>query len=88
VHSSTFICHVSSRLKRSTVSRFERGSLQTLDQIGRQIRLLQRPEFKICIIQPGYSKSQAEDEHLKLLAVTDLYLKETFELGFDVVVSA
>jgi hypothetical protein len=54
--------------------------------MARQVPFL-IPEFKIFIVQPGLSKSRIETGQLDLLAVTELYLQETYAMEFGVIAS-
>lgn len=74
------------RIARGGVSRFERGDNKALKIIRRRLRSL-KPEFQIHIVQPGLSKSQANTAQLDLLAVTELYLKETYGVTLAVIAS-
>ena len=60
-------------------ARFEKGDLKTLGKITSKASNLE-PEFTIWIIQPGLSKSKTSIEQLRLLASTELYLKETSDI--------
>lgn len=75
------------RTDATGVSRFERGDLQRLGEIARRAPQL-TSEFKIWIVQPGISKQRLQDSHLDLLAVTELYLQETYGIPFEVIGSA
>jgi hypothetical protein len=75
-----------SRMERHGVSRFERGDLARLDEVARRARFL-TPVFTIVIVQPGLSRSAAEQSHLELLAVTEMYLQETYDIAFRVIAS-
>ena len=85
-----FVPHLVSReqkrLAKGLSSRFEKGNLRTLDEIGLRREVL-RPEFKVFVVQPGLSKSGASPPVLELLAATSLYLKETFNVEFGVISS-
>ncbi|MFO0847135.1 MAG: hypothetical protein U0871_01060 [Gemmataceae bacterium] len=48
---------------------------------------MQRVLLKVTIVQPGLSKAKITDEQLELLAVTENYLMETYNVPFRVVVS-
>jgi hypothetical protein len=74
------------RLSKGGVSRFERGNLQLLTQLKRRLRSL-RPGFQIYIVQPGLSRADAKADHLELLAVTELHLKETYNVPLVVIAS-
>jgi hypothetical protein len=75
------------RLSKGGVSRFERGSLAFLSHLKKRLRLLQ-PELQIYIVQPGLSRADAGADHLELLAVTELHLKETYNVPLVVIASA
>lgn len=75
-----------SRIDRHNVSRFERGDLIKLDEIARQVHFL-TPEFVIFVVQPGLSKAAAETSQLELLAATELYLQETYNIPLGVIAS-
>ena len=72
------------RIGKGGASRFERGSMKTLKLLRKKLRTL-RPEFEIFIVQPGLSQTLAETAQLELLAVTELYLKNTFEISLSVI---
>ena len=60
------------------------GDLQRLDWIQRQLpRLL--PEMRIFIVQPGLDRDLVSPSQLDLLGTTELYLKETYGVGFGVI---
>jgi hypothetical protein len=46
------------------------------------------PKLAIWVVQPGLSKAAATTNQLVLLAVTELYLNETFAAPFGVIASA
>lgn len=75
------------RMKKTGVSRFERGGFKQLQEIRAQARSL-LPEFRIFIVQPGLSKGKLTDDQRELLASTELYLYETFGIVFRVIASA
>ena len=74
------------RQRRTGVSRFDLGDLQRLKEISRKASYL-TPEFKIFIVQPGLSVEAATTNQLELLAVTEVYLKETLQIDFGVIAS-
>ena len=74
------------RLRKHNVSRFERGDVQKIGDLIRRLLFL-TPEFKIFIVQPGLSKTKVESSQLELLAVTELYLQETYAIEFGVIAS-
>lgn len=74
------------RKNEKNVSRFERGTqteLQKIKEMNRDVRV----EFKIFIVQPGLSKSEASMGQLQLLSVTENYLKQTYQIPFGVIAS-
>jgi superfamily II DNA or RNA helicase len=74
------------RMKKTGVSRFERGDFKHLQEIRNQARSLM-PEFRIFIVQPGLSKAGLSDDQRELLGSTELYLYETFGIEFGVIAS-
>ncbi|MHA6731245.1 DEAD/DEAH box helicase [Devosia sp. A369] len=63
-------------------SRFQRGDPSTL--IGWINRWQQiRPEYRVTLVQPGYSKAGVQPSHLELLAATQSYLMDTYRIGLD-----
>ena len=68
------------------ISRFERGSLQLLDELRRRSRVL-TPKFEIFIIQPGLLTTRVDGQILDLLGATELYLTETFAVPLTVIAS-
>jgi superfamily II DNA or RNA helicase len=86
-----FLSHFLRRepIKRSgqEYSRFEKGTKEDMDKIMRMSELYDL-RINIFIVQPGVSKAQITAEQRKILAVTESYLLETFELPFRAIVSA
>jgi len=74
------------RTAKGGLSRFERGDLKTVKFLRKKLRTL-TPKFEIHIVQPGLSQAAAETAQLELLAVTELYLKDTFEVALGVIAS-
>jgi superfamily II DNA or RNA helicase len=72
------------RIGKGRNSRFERGDLKSLGKITSKASTLE-PDFTIWIVQPGLSKSVVSSEQLRLLASTELYLKETSETPLKVI---
>lgn len=75
------------RMQKHHQSRFEYGDLAKLDEIETKAPYL-LPQFKIFVVQPGVSKSRSSIEQQKLLAVTELYLQETYAVDFGVIASS
>lgn len=74
------------RRNRTGVSRFELGDLQRLREISRRVSFF-TTEVKIFVVQPGLSAATAATNQLELLAVTEVYLKETFQIDLGVIAS-
>ncbi|GBF04417.1 helicase [Deinococcus aerius] len=74
------------RQARHGTTRFDLGDAATLRALGRRARYL-RPEFHVSVVQPGVSKRRISDAQLNLLAVTELYLQETYGITFSVITS-
>ena len=68
-------------------TRFERGDLRALGNIRDMSRRCE-VALKIYVVQPGLSKKDASTSQLALLAVTERYLTDTYEVPFDVLCSA
>jgi len=75
------------RIGNGRNSRFERGDLKSLGKITSKVSSLE-PDFTIWIVQPGVSKSAVSSEQLRLLASTELYLRETSDTPLKVIGSA
>ena len=72
------------RRRRGRPTRFERGDQDLVDAM-REISQATRVTLKICIVQPGMSRGRASEAQLRLLAVTENYLMETYQLPFVVI---
>ncbi len=68
------------------ISRFEKGTAEELLKIKEMTREVPI-NLSIFIIQPGLSRSIATNNILRLLSVTDNYLKGTYQLDFGVIAS-
>lgn len=68
------------------VSRFEFGDKNTFEKLHRMTEVTD-VRIKVHIVQPGVSKAQISDEQRKLLAVTENYLMETYELPLELIAS-
>ncbi|MES2355016.1 MAG: hypothetical protein V4568_11590 [Pseudomonadota bacterium] len=75
------------RTAKGRGSRFERGDIETLLQIRETSRRTE-VRFKVFVVQPGLSKTAASASQLTLLAVTERYLSDTYEIPFSVMCSA
>lgn len=74
------------RVQRGAPTRFERGTEELLLQI-REMSRRSDVKLKVYIAQPGLSKAQASREQLMLLAVTERFLSDTYEVPFSVICS-
>ena len=77
----------SQRLRDGKPTRFMRGDLRVLRSLRDRAPEMS-PEFEIVIVQPGVSVSGASADQLELLSVTELYLRETYNVPLRVVASA
>jgi hypothetical protein len=68
------------------ISRFEHGTLNVLKMLRNKSMNLP-VKFRISIVQPGVSKAKATNEQLSLLAVTEDYLRDTYNIPFGVICS-
>jgi hypothetical protein len=64
-----------------------KGDARTLLGIEKKAGVLD-VQFKVFVVQPGLSKDKITPGQRELLAVTDLYLRETFDIEMVVVASA
>ena len=69
-----------------SVSRFEKGDLQKLEELRRHSCSL-HPKFHIYIVQPGLETSKVSTQIMDLLGATELYLLETFNVPLTVIAS-
>lgn len=68
--------------QRSGRTRFERGDLKALSTVARSLRSC-RLSLKIYVVQPGVLNADVSPAQLELLGVTELYLRETYDCGFE-----
>lgn len=73
--------------KNKRYTRYQQGAEADLLRI-REKTDTQRVQLRVMIVQPGMSKALIKLEQLELLAVTDNYLMETFNVAFGVVTSS
>jgi hypothetical protein len=73
------------RQKRGS-TRFERGSYQILRDIKKQMKYLDI-EMDVTLVHPGVSKGGLSDGQLDLLATTQLYLSETYEVPMYLIIN-
>ncbi|MFA5240238.1 MAG: DEAD/DEAH box helicase family protein [Phycisphaerae bacterium] len=74
------------RIKNNQPTRFECGDLKTLNSIKRKFNHFNF-QMRIFIVQPGLSKSQVTSTILELLGATECYLKETYNIPFNIICS-
>ena len=75
------------RMARGVATRFDVGTPAKLKELERRAHALP-VKMKVHIVQPGLSKKGVSTEQLDLLAVTELYLMETYQIPFGVICSA
>lgn len=75
------------RINSQRTSRFERGDENILHELLEKSRI-QEVRLKVYVVQPGLSKAKASESQLRLLAVTERFLSDTYEVPFSVVCSA
>jgi superfamily II DNA or RNA helicase len=78
----------SHRIKNDKPSRFESGDIKQLGMLKEKSRKVYQCKFKIYIVQPGLSVSQASAQQLELLSVTENHLMETYKINFSVIANA
>ena len=71
---------------RRAPTRFERGTEELLLQI-REMSRRSDVKLKVYVVQPGLSRAQASHGQLMLLAVTERFLSDTYEIPFSVMCS-
>lgn len=75
------------RTSQGRSTRFERGDSQTLTQI-RDLSRRCEVKLQVIVVQPGLSVAAATRSQLTLLAVTERYLTDTYEIPLHVLCSA
>lgn len=75
-----------SKQETHQISRIELGCVDLIETM--KVKSFNCPiRMKVYIVQPGLSKSSVTDEQLRLLAVTESYLMQTYMLPFSVICS-
>lgn len=74
------------RIEGGRATRFERGDMDSLMQI-REFSRRADVKLKVFVVQPGLSKAAASASQMTLLAVTERYLSDTYEVPFSVMCS-
>lgn len=75
------------KARRRNATRFEKGDKDMLVAIREMARVCPMT-LKIFVVQPGLSKTNATQEQLELLSVTENHLMETYKLTFAVIASS
>lgn len=75
------------RIQRGEASRFERGDAALIKAMVNRARYLSF-HYEAVVVQPGLDISAITPQFLDVLGATELYLKETFGIPLDVIVSA
>ncbi len=75
------------RTSKGRSSRFERGNVDSLIRI-RDISRRSEVKLRVAVVQPGLSIAAATRSQLTLLAVTERYLSDTYEVPLQVLCSA
>ena len=55
-----------------------------MEALKNKTRFMERTFF-VYIVQPGLSASKAEERHLELLASTEVYTQEMFQMALSVI---
>lgn len=74
------------RTDQGLSSRFERGDVSTLMALRDMSRRFE-VRFRVAVVQPGVSVASASSAQLRLLAVTERYLTDTYEVPLRVLCS-
>ena len=74
------------RISQSRSTRFERGGSSVLTRIRDMSRRCD-VRLKVCIVQPGVSSLVVSNSQLLLLAVTERYLTDTYQIPLQVICS-
>lgn len=72
------------RVKQGRPTRFDKGDPRKLEAIKTKARFKERI-FYVHVVQPGLSASQAGVNQLELLAATEVYTQETFQMALNVI---
>lgn len=74
------------RISNNGKSRFQGATtIEDIRIIKDKSRKRYKCDFKVYIVQPGLSKSQASEAQLELLAVTENYFKQTYQIDLEVI---
>jgi hypothetical protein len=72
------------RVKQGRPTRFDKGDPRKLEAIKTKARFKERI-FYVHVVQPGLSASRAGENQLELLAATEVYTQETFQMALNVI---
>lgn len=72
------------RQDKYSVSRFERGDFSDLEQLQSKAPTV-AIRAEVSIVQPGLDADNATEEQLDIIASTELYLRETYDVDFTVI---
>ena len=72
------------RIRQGKPTRFDKGNARKLEALKNKARFMERTFF-VYIVQPGLSSSKAEERHLELLASTEVYTQEMFQMALSVI---
>lgn len=75
------------RFDETGVSRIEKGDADKIYELMEMSRVY-RSKLKVYIVQPGLSKDKISENQLRLLGVTENFLKETYLIPLEVIGSA
>lgn len=75
------------RVRQGRPTRFDKGDARKLEALKRKARF-KKPTFHVHVVQPGLSASRAGENQLELLAATEVYTQETFQMALNVIGSA
>lgn len=75
------------RTSNNRPTRFDKGDVVTLTRI-RDMSRRHAVKLSVCVVQPGLSSEKASSSQLTLLAVTERYLTDTYQVPLTVLCSA
>ncbi len=74
------------RMRKSKVSRFEKGDLRKLKEIGNKLRIY-NSTMEVYAVQPGVKSTKISSDMERLLCGTSAYLSDTYGLIFKLICS-
>ena len=84
----TFIDHLikrEGRRRERNQTRIEKGSIEELETLPRQMKRIKRVRYQIYIVQPALSKQNASDDILRQLGVTANHIKKEGDIDLKVI---